>query len=808
MAPIFANESCDPFTDRDAQCVVGSYVQYAVNATGASDYIATLAFAREQNIRLVIRNTGHDYLGKSTGAGALALWTHHLKDINVLDYSSPAYTGKAMRLGAGVQAFEAQAVANELGFVVVEGACPTVGIAGGYSQGGGAGPLGSKYGLAADQVLEWRVVTPSGAIITATPDQNSDMYWALTGGGGGTYGVVLSMTVKMHQDAPTAGATLSFTEASEKYWDAVQVFVMNLPAMVDAGVTVYWQVASGNRFFVPQSYFPNGTAQELERLLHPTLDALNSSGINFAFSSNDYDAYQDAFHSMNPDINITEMNIGGRLIPRSLVSSNDSAANLTSAIKEIVSNRGILAGVSENVGRPPTSPNSAHPYWRETLFLAFFGIFYDKSNLTANYVAQQTVTDVLVPALAKLTPNGAAYLNEANIQEPNWQETFYGSNYPRLLSIKKKYDPSEPCQNCATAGQACEYREVDRKRRPATHEYVASLENRVAWLESFIGRLQAAPGQERDSMLQSVSFGDHPPAPESSVATVRPTTGNDGGHKRESSANLQIDLEGSLIYHGATSIYRAHSGRPATGTAFGESSALSNQSVDSDTNFEYVAEHFRINLHDELVHDALLQFFKWQYPHFMFIYREAFLRDHFSDRISCKYWSSALLLSICALGTLMSPDKRNRESSAQFFSAAESILIVSGLTKPSIVTVQGFLCLAFYEIGRGNLSKGWGFSGMGPWLPAGFADCDGGIGTVNPLIPCFKEQIRLSKVVEKMLSKLFSTKSTLEGLGRQSCLDSLNIELCAWYETLPECAKWNKWEPPSTPLIPSVAALQ
>lgn len=240
---------------------------------------------------------------------------------------------------------------------------------------------------------------------------------------------------------------------------------------------------------------------------------------------------------------------------------------------------------------------------------------------------------------------------------------------------------------------------------------MASLENRVAWLESFIGRLQAAPGRERDELLQSVSFGDHLPAPQPPASTVNPDRDAGGGHRRESSANLQVDLEGSLIYHGATSIYRAQPGRPGSRNAFGQHSALSKHATDSDSNFGYVAEHFGISLHDELVHDALLQFFRWQYPHFMFIYREAFLRDHFSDRLGCKYWSSALLLAVCSLGTLMSPDKRHRESSAQFFSAAESILIVSGLTKPSIVTVQGFLCLAFYEIGRGNLSKGWGFSG-------------------------------------------------------------------------------------------------
>lgn len=441
MAAIFANESCDPFTDRAAQCVVGSYVQYAVNASGASEYIETLAFAKQRNIRLVIRNTGHDYLGKSTGAGSLALWTHHLKDITVLDYSSYVYSGKAMRVGAGVQAAEAQSVAHALGLVVVEGACPTVGIAGGYTQGGGAGPLGSKFGLAADQVLEWEVITPDGQILIATPGQNSDLYWALSGGGGGTYGVVLSMTMKLHPDTPTGGATLAFTEPTEKYWNVIQAFLMNLPEILDAGAVVYWQIIKKGSFTVPQSYLPNGTAQDLERLLQPTLLALNQSGITYAFSSHNHPTFQDASSTMNPQMNVDEINIGGRLIPRSLASSKSSASRLIDAIKYILDNKGIFVGVSQDVSTPPTSPNSVHPYWRETLALAFIGILYDRYNMTANHVARKTVTNVLVPALADITPNGAAYLNEADPNQPNWQETFYGSNYPHLLSIKRQYDP-------------------------------------------------------------------------------------------------------------------------------------------------------------------------------------------------------------------------------------------------------------------------------------------------------------------------------------------------------------------------------
>ncbi|KAK7750865.1 hypothetical protein SLS62_007264 [Diatrype stigma] len=303
MRYLFGNASCDPFAPREAPCALDAYVPYAVNASDASHYAATLAFARRHDIRLVIRNTGHDYNGKSTGAGALALWTRNLKDRVVFDYppdrpgsgsgldfeggagtedgAAYVYTGKTMKVGAGVQAGEAQAAANALGYVVVEGDCPTVGYAGGYTQGGGTSPLASKFGLAADQVLEWEVVTADGELLTATPSQNSDLYWALTGGGGGTYGVVLSMTVKMHKNMPTAGAVLLFaSDDYDAFWSVAKAFLTNLPAVLDAGATAIWVVLPG-QFRMSQCYFPDGTAQELERLYQPTLEALKQSGIHY-----------------------------------------------------------------------------------------------------------------------------------------------------------------------------------------------------------------------------------------------------------------------------------------------------------------------------------------------------------------------------------------------------------------------------------------------------------------------------------------------------------------------------------------------
>ena len=284
MAPFFANQSCDPYLPKNAQCVIGTYVQYAVKANGAEDYAKTIAFTREKNIRLVIRNTGHDYIGKSTGPGALAIWTHNIKDMQMVDYRSSHYTGKAMKMGAGVQAIDADNFAHQHGFVIVSGNCQSVGLAGGYTQGGGHGPLASKFGLAADQVLEWEVVTGTGQLLVATQSQNSDLYWALSGGGGGTYGVVFSMTSKAYPDMQIAAANLSFTNqgvSQNTFYSVVQDFIGNLPDVVDAGATSIWLLLP-NIFLMTPTTAPGLTKAQLQKLMDPVLASLKQNGMPYS----------------------------------------------------------------------------------------------------------------------------------------------------------------------------------------------------------------------------------------------------------------------------------------------------------------------------------------------------------------------------------------------------------------------------------------------------------------------------------------------------------------------------------------------
>ncbi|GKT93833.1 transcription factor [Colletotrichum tofieldiae] len=250
----------------------------------------------------------------------------------------------------------------------------------------------------------------------------------------------------------------------------------------------------------------------------------------------------------------------------------------------------------------------------------------------------------------------------------------------------------------------------NRKRVPVSHEYVASLESRLAWFESLVRKLRAATAEEREEMLNSAVLDQNSPSnakdPEADVNQAPGEYVTQLGIYARSQANLELGLEGSLVYQGATSIFRAD-----TPDLPPKDPNLAMQGYFSgiESNFESVMQHFDLSMSSSDIMPPLTQFFRWQYPHFMFIYREAFLRDHFGDRKNGKYWSPALLLSICALGALVGMETKAR--SERFFLAAESIVMVTGLTRPSVATVQAFLCLALYEIGRGNSSKGWGYSG-------------------------------------------------------------------------------------------------
>lgn len=127
------------------------------------------------------------------------------------------------------------------------------------------------------------MVTAAGQHLFVSPEKYSDLFWALSGGGGGTFAVVMSVTVKAHPEISTASATLTFNGAcvsADTFWNVVRNFVVGITPMVDAGAVAIWSVI-GKTFSLTPISWPGGTVDQLHSGLASTLALLNQSNIKY-----------------------------------------------------------------------------------------------------------------------------------------------------------------------------------------------------------------------------------------------------------------------------------------------------------------------------------------------------------------------------------------------------------------------------------------------------------------------------------------------------------------------------------------------
>ncbi|KAL1618929.1 hypothetical protein SLS56_010346 [Neofusicoccum ribis] len=371
MAAAVANKDCDPFTPREQPCLPGQSVAFSVNASGPADFARAIRFAQSENIRLVIHNTGHDYLGKSTGKGALSVWTHYMKDVQFVDYNSAYYTGPAIKLGAGVQVEEAYEAAHQRNALVVGGDCATVGVVGGYLQGGGHSALSSLYGLAADHTLEWEVVDGTGRLHIATPERNADLYWALSGGGGGTYGIASSVTIKLHPDLPLTGVAMSFDldpQHPQAFHRAVSKYHELVPR-ITASRGMGIAAITNSSFLLTPLTLPHVSGTGAIDLIMPLLTELDDQGVRYGLNiteSPNWLEYWTRLIKPNPTQLVENGQYGGWMVPRSVVEADGD--DLHSAVQHITDAGCTFVGLALNVSLPEGGSrvrNSVLPAWRE-----------------------------------------------------------------------------------------------------------------------------------------------------------------------------------------------------------------------------------------------------------------------------------------------------------------------------------------------------------------------------------------------------------------------------------------------------------
>lgn len=206
---------------------------YAIKARHAADVAAGINFARAHHLRLVVKGGGHSYLGTSNALDSLLIWTRAMNAVTLHDAFVPrgcegsTEPVPAVSAGAGAMWMDLyQAVTTEGGRYVQGGSCTTVGVAG-LVQSGGFNAFSKGFGTAAAGLLEAEVVTADGHVRVVNQCYDPGLFWALKGGGGGTFGVVTRVTLRTHALPRFFGAAWGKVQArsSEAFARLVTRFV-------------------------------------------------------------------------------------------------------------------------------------------------------------------------------------------------------------------------------------------------------------------------------------------------------------------------------------------------------------------------------------------------------------------------------------------------------------------------------------------------------------------------------------------------------------------------------------------------------
>lgn len=456
MSPVAQGMTCSiPALFDTHGCTRGGFPKYVVNATEPRHVQLAVNFARNTGVRLVVKNTGHDFLGKSGGRDALSIWTHWLKSIEYIEeYTDEnlGYSGPAFKSGVGVQAFEIYKAAHEKNKTVVGGEGETVGVMGGYIQGGGHSPLTPLYGIGADSVLSYEVVTADGDFVVANSTSNTDLFWALRGGGGSTFGVAISVTVRAHPDCEVTASRFSFSSAqtgNETFWAAIRAYVDSMVANANAETYTYLTLIPSNgtfSFSFSPFFAPGKSKDDATALLQPWFSQLDALGIKFDPNITHFDNFYDAWRSSFPLEAVQKPNFatGSRQFTGDNFATAEKRQELYEHIRGASERNRVQVHFNMQAKDQFGNDNAVSSHWRPLVLFAEQSVRWGLNSTAAEILAaRQEFQNVDMQAWRDISPGAGSYLAEADRLEPNFGEVFWGTKYPRLLQMKAELDPQD-----------------------------------------------------------------------------------------------------------------------------------------------------------------------------------------------------------------------------------------------------------------------------------------------------------------------------------------------------------------------------
>ena len=424
---------------------------YSAEIKSVEDIQAALDFANRYDIAVTIKTTGHSYSGSSSGKDTLMLWMANFpkasRVLSTFNDSCGVVTENVLAVNGG-ETWESAYTAVGSDFHLVGGGGLTVSAAGGWLMGGGLSALSRLHGIGVDNVLAFDLVLANTTHVSVDACSFPDLFWALRGGGGGSFGVVTSVRYKLHPVTNVTLFTLTILPPDLENPEDLGVFLYLVNRFIDQWVDVsphldrrwggYW----GLNFFI--LYYQGSNNDDVQSTFIDDMEAWKASlgpiGERIVLLVRPFPSYWDSRgRGATTDPTGQEFNdIASRLIPRDFVVNNGTAAK---NMLKFLANHGFglfnyfLGGAVADVA--PTA-TAVHPALREAIWqIETFGGGRFNSEFMMAHIRSQV-------------PDSGSGYNHGKRNEPDWRNAFWGSNYEKLETIKAQFDPDNRfnCWHC------------------------------------------------------------------------------------------------------------------------------------------------------------------------------------------------------------------------------------------------------------------------------------------------------------------------------------------------------------------------
>jgi FAD/FMN-containing dehydrogenase len=390
--------------------------------TGIADIVAAVNFARESNLLTAIRGGGHNVGGRALCDDGVVIDLSQMRSIHVDN------TNRTVLVQGGATLGDLDRETHAFGFAVPSGIVPKTGIAG-LTLGGGVGWLIRKYGMTIDNLLSAQVVAANGQVLTASLDENEDLFWALRGGGG-NFGVVASFHFKAHVVAQVLGGFLLYPRDSAL--DVLRNFRDFIERAPDE-LTTYAALLHGPDGTPLVGIIPCycGTITEGERVLKPLREF--GTPVADTIQPIPFPVMQSLLALSFPDGN---QNYWKSTLQQEL--SDEAIRIIVEHGKRMRSPLSFLV-VEHYGGAAGRIPKNATAYPHRNLP---WNILF-----TAQWISPQetdTHRDWARSGEESLRPfsANAHLLSALDVEGDDVVKSAFGSNLPRLAATKKKYDPT------------------------------------------------------------------------------------------------------------------------------------------------------------------------------------------------------------------------------------------------------------------------------------------------------------------------------------------------------------------------------